>query len=182
MVILFPSVSTVVVAIRTYMRIAARQFYWGTAVHLFALATLPQPSANLSADDGLMVVAWALAVAYAGVIYKWILVNGFGYHVWDLDPLTTEQNVLSTKLNMAQQLLYNPILCLVKASIIIFLLRLEDRRRVIKWSLYGLFFFNLGHMCGTFFGALTQCLPIPMYWNHYYTDITLDDGTVINPG
>ena len=133
------------------------------------------------ADDGVILVAWALAVAYAGVAYKWILVNGFGYHVWDLRPLTLEQNVLSLKLNMAQQLLYNPILCLVKASIIIFLFRLEDRRKLIRWSLFVLFGFNLGHMCGVFFGALTQCLPIHMYWDHFYTDVTLANGTIVNP-
>ena len=88
--------------------------------------------------------AWALAVAYAGVVYHWIQVNWFGYHVWDIPAhvRTVENQVLSSKLNMAQQLLYNPILGIVKASIILFLLRLGDRRPIIKYGLIAFFLFK----------------------------------------
>lgn len=82
------------------------------------------------------------------------------------------------KLDMAQQLLYNPILCIVKASVLLFLMRLDDKRPTIVWSLRVFWWFNLGHMVAVFFAALTQCLPIHMYWDHYYTDRVVDGVTV----
>lgn len=85
-------------------------------------------------DDGLCLLSWALAVANAGVMYKFIQVNYIGYHIWDVPDQTIEDKVFSGKLSMAQQLLYNPILCLVKASIIIFLIRLGDQRKKIRYS------------------------------------------------
>lgn len=88
--------------------------------------------------------AWALAVAYAGVVYYWIQVNFFGYHVWEVPNhvLAEDNQILSSKLNMAQQLLYNPILGIVKASIILFLLRMGDRRLIIRYGLIAFFIFK----------------------------------------
>lgn len=91
-------------------------------------------------DDGLCLLAWALAVANAGVMYRFIKVNYIGYHIWDVPEQSIEE-VYSGKLSTAQQLLYNPILCLVKASIIIFLIRLGDVRRKIRYSL--IIFFDI---------------------------------------
>lgn len=159
LVILFPAMSTLMVGLRTWSRYLMKQFYW---------------------DDALVLLAWALAVAYAGVCYKWIKVEHFGYHVWDLPKPSVHTEILAQQLNMAQQLLYNPVLCIVKASVIIFLLRLGDLRRRVRWPLLALFWFNLGHMISVFFAALTQCLPIHMYWDHYKTDRVVN-GQVVNP-
>lgn len=38
----------------------------------------------------------------------------------------------------------------------------------------------MGHMISVFSAALTQCLPIRMYWDHHYTDQNID-GKVVNP-
>jgi hypothetical protein len=53
-----------------------------------------------------------------------------------------DNQVFSSKLNMAQQMLYNPILGVVKASIILFLLRLGDRRWFIRYGLIAFFIFK----------------------------------------
>lgn len=98
----------------------------------------------------------------------------------DVPTLTLEEEVYGAQLNMALQLLYNPVLCLVKESIMVFLWRLEDYRPFIRWSIVTLFFFNLGHMFAVFFAGLASCQPIDMYWNHYYTDEVVD-GEVVNP-
>jgi hypothetical protein len=103
-----------------------------------------------------------------------------GYHIWDVPELTIEDQVYASKLSMAQQLLYNPILCLVKASIMVFLMRLGDQRRLIRYSLNTFFVFNIGHMVAVFIGVLTQCLPIHMYWDHPRTDEIID-GKLVNP-
>jgi hypothetical protein len=131
-------------------------------------------------DDALCVFAWALAVANAAVTYRFTIVYHIGYHIWDVPEPSIEDQVYASKLSMAQQLLYNPILCLVKASIMLFLMRLGDQRRVIRYSLTAFFVFNIGHMIAVFFGVLTQCLPIHMYWDHPYTDQIID-GKLVNP-
>jgi len=134
---------------------------------------------NIS-DDALCVFAWVLAVANAAITYRYAISRHTGYHIWDVPERSVELQVYSAKLSMAQQLSYNPTLCLVKASIIVFLRRLGDHRKIIRYSLTGFFIFNIGHMVAVFFGVLTQCLPIHMYWDHPKTDQIIDDK-VVNP-
>jgi len=131
-------------------------------------------------DDGLICMAWALAAAQAGVFLKFVVLTNQGHHIWNIRTPTIDQLVEADKWNMAQQLIYNPILCLVKASVLVFLIRLGDQRTFVYWSLHILWWFNMGHMISVFFAALTQCLPIHMYWDHYYTDQNID-GKVVNP-
>ncbi|KAG9189456.1 hypothetical protein G6011_06324 [Alternaria panax] len=157
--ILFASISTILVGLRLYHRALIKRFYW---------------------DDGLICMAWALAVAQASVFLKFVVLTSQGHHIWNTSTPTVEQRVEADKWNMAQQLLYNPILCLVKASILAFLLRLGDQRMFIYWSLIALWWFNMGHLVSVFFAALTQCLPIHMYWDHYYMDKIID-GKIVNP-
>ena len=135
---------------------------------------------TFTSDDALCVCAWALAVVNAGITYRYALVRHSGYHIWDVPERTIEVQVHSAKLTMAQQLSYNPSLCFVKASIIVFLMRLGDHRKFIRYSLIGFFIFNIGHMIAVFFGVLTQCLPIHMYWDHPKTDQIIDNK-VVNP-
>lgn len=88
--------------------------------------------------------------------------------------------VLSAKLNFAQGLIYNPILGCVKFAIILFLLRLDDKRRWIRWTLWGLFVFNAGHLIAVFLVVIFQCTPVHMYWDHFKTDQVLENGTIVN--
>jgi hypothetical protein len=74
--------------------------------------------------------------------------------------------------------LYNPILALVKASIVFFLWRLEDRRKVIRWSLITFFILNLGLAIATFVADLCQCTPVSYYWNRFVTDAYNAEGEV----
>jgi hypothetical protein len=103
-------------------------------------------------------------------------VREIGFHIWDITERSTDDQVYSLKLAMAMQLLYTPILCLVKASIIVFLLRLGDQRRVIRYPLKALFAFNLGQMIAVLISTLTQCHPIHMFWDHPRTDRAVDGG------
>ncbi|CAI9632236.1 unnamed protein product [Alternaria burnsii] len=157
--IVFASINTLLVGVRLYHRFLIKQFHW---------------------NDGLICMAWALAVAQAGVFLKFAVLTNQRHHIWNIATPTIDQLVEADKWNMAQQLLYNPILCLVKASVLVFLRRLGDQRTLVYWSLHSLWWFNMGHMLSVFFAALTQCVPIHMYWNHYYTDQTMN-GKVVNP-
>lgn len=63
------------------------------------------------------------------------------------------------------QVLYNPILALVKSSILIFLLRLGGHRRLIRYSIYVLNTFNICQMIAIFVTVLVQTIPAHAYWN-----------------
>ena len=122
-----------------------------------------------------------LSVAQSAIAVKWTYLTGQGHHMEDVPPLTLDEMILSAKLNFAQGLIYNPILGCVKFAIILFLLRLDDKRRRIQWTLWGLFAFNAGHIIAVFLVVVFQCTPVHMYWDHFKTDVILDDGTVVNP-
>lgn len=62
--------------------------------------------------------------------------------------------------NWLMQVLYNPILALVKSSILIFLLRLGDHRRSIRWSIYIVNAFNIALMIAIFITVIFQTIPI----------------------
>jgi hypothetical protein len=175
-IVTFPVISTIFVALRVAFRTWNRQFKWGMSPSEREMTrTLTSKS-----DDAFCVLAWALAVANAGITYRYAIARHTGYHIWDVPERSIEVQVYSAKLSMAQQLSYNPTLCLVKASVIVFLMRLGDQRRMIRYSLATFFIFNIGHMIAVFFGVLTQCLPIHMYWDHPKTDQIID-GKVVNP-
>lgn len=122
-----------------------------------------------------------LSVAQSAIAIKWTYLTGQGHHMEDVPPLTVEESILAAKLNFGQGLIYNPILGCVKFAIILFLLRLEDQRRSIQWSLWALAAFNLGHIIAVFLVVVFQCTPVHMYWDHFKTDRVLEDGTVVNP-
>lgn len=66
--------------------------------------------------------------------------------------------------NWIMQVLYNPILALVKSSILVFLLRLGGHRRAIRYSIYGLNVFNILQMIAIFLVVICQTIPIKAYW------------------
>lgn len=113
------------------------------------------------------------------MIYLCSLKSWQGYHYYDIPDLPVEDRMQASKYDLANHLLYNPILALVKASIIFFLWRLEDQRRVIRWSLVSFFLLNLGLAIATFVADLCQCTPVAYYWNHYVTDTYDAEGKVM---
>nr|OQO23057.1 hypothetical protein B0A51_08411 [Rachicladosporium sp. CCFEE 5018] len=145
-VVVFPILGTVSLAARVATRLWMKQFYW---------------------DDTLCIIGWAFAVSYAVVEYTWIKMNWFGYHLVDIPKLSLEETIPATRDSLAQQVLYNPVLGLVKASMVVFYLRLGDQRRAIKWALYIFGAINIGHMVSVFIAAPFQCIPVSAYWNRY---------------
>ncbi|KAF4459081.1 CFEM domain-containing [Fusarium albosuccineum] len=67
--------------------------------------------------------------------------------------------------NWIMQVLYNPILALVKSSVLIFLLRLGGHKRSIRWSIYALNTFNILQMIAIFITVILQTIPIRAYWD-----------------
>jgi hypothetical protein len=67
------------------------------------------------------------------------------------------------------QIFYNPILALVKCSILVFILRLGERRTGVRTAVYVLIAFTALQAVAIFFVVVFQCLPIPAIWDaaHY---------------
>ncbi|KAK5166067.1 uncharacterized protein LTR77_008328 [Saxophila tyrrhenica] len=112
----------------------------------------------------------SLAIGEACMLWLYVKQTYQGYHYYDVPTLTDQERVLGSKYDLANQLLYNPILALVKASVLIFLWRLEDRRKIIQWSIKGLFALNLCLLISQFFVVMFQCSPMNYYWDHWTMD------------
>ena len=79
--------------------------------------------------------------------------------------------------NFAVQVLYNPILSLVKTSVLLFLLRLGGQKPGVPWTIHALNVFNIGLMIAIFLVVLFQCNPIAFNWN-----TTIAGGKCIQQG
>lgn len=67
--------------------------------------------------------------------------------------------------NYAVQILYNPILALVKASILLFLLRLFGQKRGVRWYILGVHAANAAHLVANLGVVVFQCAPIARAWD-----------------
>lgn len=67
--------------------------------------------------------------------------------------------------NKQTELLYNPILALVKTSILLFLLRLTGQKTAVRNTIWALLIFNGLAMIGTFLVTAFHCYPVAANWN-----------------
>lgn len=104
-------------------------------------------------------------ITYSGGLADNLKVLKLNYYGWE-DEKVPDDLDLSAGLwwNFFEQLCYNPVLALVKASVLVFLLRLGGHDRIIYRVIWILMFVNAGHAIAVLFGALFQCLPIETNW------------------
>lgn len=65
----------------------------------------------------------------------------------------------------AVQILYNPILALVKSSVLIFLTRLFGQKDWVRRFLLWLNVANISQMVAVFFAIILQCTPVAFNWD-----------------
>ncbi|KAF4460576.1 cfem domain-containing [Fusarium albosuccineum] len=149
----FPIVSLVIFSLRAYGRLKARQ--WGIVIslghdgpdlHVYVEHRTECNSARAWADD-----ASDIKLSYVG------------WHEVDV-PRPYDPSPGLWWFYVAQ-MIYNPILALVKASVLVFLLRLGGQKKSVRWSIHGLNIFNALHAISVFFVALLQCIPIEANWD-----------------
>ena len=80
--------------------------------------------------------------------------------------------------NFIGQILYNPILAIVKSSVLLFMLRLGGHRRSVRLAIHGLNIFNIALAIGIFITVIFQCQPVSFFWQRL-TDPTAE-GTCID--
>ncbi|KAI0835309.1 hypothetical protein F5Y06DRAFT_299728 [Hypoxylon sp. FL0890] len=153
----FPAIAFAVVGLRVYGRVRSRQFGW---------------------DDALVCMAMAFSIAETGCSYMAMRTAYLGVHVYDI-PMGADVS-LGMYWNYIIQIIYNPILALVKSSVLTFLLRIGGQRRAIRYSIHALNLFNIGLMIGIFVTVIFQCSPISYFWKRI-TDPTLS-GKCIDTG
>lgn len=74
-----------------------------------------------------------------------------------------------------QQILYNPVLSLVKSSVLVLLLRIGGHRAEVRWWIHILNAANLMLMVACFLAVLFQTVPLQGYW-----DPTVDSRDTMN--
>ncbi|OLN87817.1 hypothetical protein CCHL11_00418 [Colletotrichum chlorophyti] len=85
-----------------------------------------------------------------------------GMHYWDVPtPMDPTKGMIWIYIVGA---VYNPILALVKQSVLIFLLRFSGVKNVVRNIVWGTAIFNFALMIATFFTVIFQCTPIEMNW------------------
>ncbi|KAK3375397.1 hypothetical protein B0H63DRAFT_563309 [Podospora didyma] len=147
----FPALALFVVATRAAGRLATRQF---------------------GLDDWLICIAMLMSVAETVISYFFIKTNFVGIRPEQVplhDP--TEALIWS----YAVQILYNPVLALVKSSVLIFLSRLFGQKDGVRRFLLWLNVANISQMVAVFFAITLQCLPIAFNW-----DLTIRGGRCVD--
>ncbi|TEY33015.1 hypothetical protein BOTCAL_0698g00050 [Botryotinia calthae] len=136
-----PALALIAVCLRVWSRVSLDQF---------------------GLDDGLIVFCMILSIVQTYIQWQYIVFNYVGLHIWDV-PLDYDP-VPGLKLNFAVQILYNPILSIVKTSILVFLLRITGKKIEIKQTIWALLILNNALMVAIFIVVIFQCTPISYNW------------------
>ncbi|EPE04902.1 cfem domain-containing protein [Ophiostoma piceae UAMH 11346] len=150
----FPSLALIIVGLRIYSRAQTKQ---------------------LALDDALIIIAMVLSIGETATTYMYMKTNFIAIHAWNIpaDYDAVQANIW----NFAVQVLYNPILALVKTSMLLFLLKLGRQKPGVRWCIYALNTFNLSLMVAIFLVVIFQCKPIAYNWDH-----SIEGGTCIDQG
>jgi hypothetical protein len=62
------------------------------------------------------------------------------------------------------QVFYNPILALVKCSVLVFILRIGEKRKGVSMAVYSIIAFTALQAVAIFFVVILQCLPVQAVW------------------
>ncbi|KAG7404139.1 Satratoxin biosynthesis SC1 cluster protein 4 [Fusarium oxysporum f. sp. rapae] len=118
---------------------------------------------QIGIDDWLVTVAMLFSIGLHVPYYYFLRYNYVGFYTKDLPKSYNIEPVLFY--NWIMQVLYNPILALIKSSVLFFLLRLGGHNRSIKWTIYGLNAFNILLMIAIFLTVVFQTIPINAFWD-----------------
>lgn len=112
-------------------------------------------------DDALVCIAMVLSMLETAASYMFIKTNFIGIRWQDIPPHDPVPGLIW---NYAIEILYNPILALVKTSILLLLLRLFGQKPGVKRFIIWINMANLGMMIAVFLATVLQCIPINKTW------------------
>ncbi|KIH94417.1 hypothetical protein SPBR_05900 [Sporothrix brasiliensis 5110] len=153
-IVFFPVLAFIIVMLRVYSRVSTKQF---------------------GIDDTLIIIAMILSIGETASTWMFMKTNFIAIHIWDVPR---EYDVVQALIwNFAVQVLYNPILALVKTSMLLFLLKLGSQKPGVRICIHILNALNLMLMVAIFIVVIFQCTPIRFNW-----DTTIVGGHCINQG
>ncbi|KAH9215792.1 hypothetical protein DL95DRAFT_499750 [Leptodontidium sp. 2 PMI_412] len=122
-----------------------------------------------TACDICMLMAWILSLGETITMYKVTEYGHYGYHRKDAYKLKYNM-VLIWQYLYANGITYNPILGLIKASMILLYLRLGGTKTGVRTACYVLFIFNFLFITGALVADIFQCWPMTYIWNRRAMD------------
>ncbi|KAF1941211.1 hypothetical protein EJ02DRAFT_503592 [Clathrospora elynae] len=137
---------------------------------------------NFSWDDYLIMIAMFILLGDTVGTWTYILLSGTGYHIYDLPKKSIPEQLVALRWNFAVQMFYHPLMGLIRASIIMFLFRMKDHRRRIRYSLHAVFWLNILYSVGTTLVNILQCKPTRYTWSRPEMDSIGADGKVVPAG
>jgi hypothetical protein len=137
----FPALAFIFVCARGVGRVTTRQF---------------------GLDDWLVCIAMAMSVAQTIISYFFIKTNFVGIPTDQVPQHDPTEGLIWA---YAVQILYNPILALVKSSVLIFMTRLFGHKKGVARLLLWINVANISQMVAVFFAIALQCLPVPFNWD-----------------
>ncbi|KAF3396781.1 hypothetical protein DPV78_008185 [Talaromyces pinophilus] len=140
--IIFPALALICVCFRIYHRLKNRNHGW---------------------DDALIVVAMALSIALAVGSIKVMKLLYIGIHYWNI-PKNYDPTPGLIWIYIVGAV-YNPILAIVKLSVLVFLLRLASTKNEVRYSVWIVAGFNVAEMIAVFLVVIFQCNPIAANWD-----------------
>ncbi|XXG97465.1 hypothetical protein Hte_003767 [Hypoxylon texense] len=140
--VIFPALALIVVILRTYIRIDTKGFGW---------------------DDGLIIGAMVLSIVLGVGSIKVMKSLYIGIHYYDVpQPFDPTEGLIWIYVVGA---VYQPILTLVKQSILVFLLRFSGIKASIRYIVWATIIFNTALMVAIFVTVIFQCTPIELNWH-----------------
>ncbi|KAK3367095.1 hypothetical protein B0T24DRAFT_380944 [Lasiosphaeria ovina] len=136
----FPALSFAVCCLRAYSRRLAKGF---------------------GLDDWLIFLAMALAIPQAFFATITFRAQYWGIHDQDIPPHPFTQGLFWGYMD---RVFYNPLLALVKASALIFLLRLGGTRHLIRLACVALMWFSILQAFAFFLVTVFSCDPVEFSW------------------
>ncbi|KAL7624628.1 hypothetical protein AAE478_006197 [Parahypoxylon ruwenzoriense] len=137
-----PALALLAVILRTYIRLDTKSFGW---------------------DDGLIVTSMILSIALAVGSIKVMKSLFIGIHYYDVPmPFDPTEGLIWIYIVGA---VYQPILTLVKQSVLVFLLRFSGIKSGVRYVVWGTIIFNTLLMVAIFITVIFQCIPIEMNWH-----------------
>jgi hypothetical protein len=103
-----------------------------------------------------------MSIVETGLSWKSMRTGFVGVHLKDIPP--NVDLVLATKWGFIIQLLYYPILAIVKTSVLLFLMRLGGQKTSVRRAIIGLIGFNLATMIAIVIACILQCIPVNYFW------------------
>jgi hypothetical protein len=160
----FPALAITVLGLRLYAKASSKCKGPGTFRH---------PSTLLGPDDVFACLAMLISIGLTISSYYWIKTNYVGISR-DNIPQFYDPTLALTWTYLIQ-IFYYPTMALLKSSILIFLLRLQDHSPRFRLVIHCLNAINLAAGVAIMCGSIGQCTPVRAMW-----DITITDRKCFN--